>query len=174
MQKFMVDQVEVRGLQPSHLEILSGWKDIGNYLRKGVRTVQRYERELALPVRRPSGKQRGSVLATKSDLDSWVLAAKLRAQVEKPRQRANNYEAQWQEFRTAIERMKRLCDETARLRAECALSRQKLCQSIQLIAPHAQESLFQRRAAVSSAKPASSPGSRVERVPVDRKLPKAG
>lgn len=35
------------------IEILSGWKEIANYLRKGVRTVQRYERELGLPIRRP-------------------------------------------------------------------------------------------------------------------------
>jgi hypothetical protein len=33
-----------------HLEILSGWKDIANHLGMGVRTVQRYERELGLPV----------------------------------------------------------------------------------------------------------------------------
>ena len=31
------------------LEIFSGWKDIANYLGKGVRTIQRYERELGLP-----------------------------------------------------------------------------------------------------------------------------
>src|SRR5262252_146292 len=32
-------------------EIMSGWKDIANYLGKGVRTLQRYEREGALPVK---------------------------------------------------------------------------------------------------------------------------
>jgi hypothetical protein len=52
--------------------VLSGWKDIANYLGKGVRTAQRYERELRLPVRRPAGKSRGSVLATRADLDEWV------------------------------------------------------------------------------------------------------
>lgn len=30
--------------------LLSGWKEIANYLGKGVRTVQRYEYELLLPV----------------------------------------------------------------------------------------------------------------------------
>jgi hypothetical protein len=58
-------------------EIFSGWKDIANYLGKGVRTVQRYEKELMLPVRRPSGS-RGSVLATKAELDRWVLSASIR------------------------------------------------------------------------------------------------
>jgi hypothetical protein len=36
-------------------EILSGWKDIANYLGKGVRTVQRYGREMGLPIHRPAG-----------------------------------------------------------------------------------------------------------------------
>jgi hypothetical protein len=53
-------------------ELLSGWKDIARYLGKSVRTVQRYERELSLPVRRLSGKHRASVLAMKGDLDSWL------------------------------------------------------------------------------------------------------
>lgn len=55
--------------------ILSGWKDIANYLGKGVRTVQRYERELRLPIRRPAGRHFGSVIATCSDLDEWVSAS---------------------------------------------------------------------------------------------------
>jgi len=37
------------------LEILSGWKEIACHLGRGVRTVQRYERELGLPIRRPLG-----------------------------------------------------------------------------------------------------------------------
>jgi hypothetical protein len=53
-------------------EILSGWKDIANYLGSGVRTVQRYEQELGLPVHRPAGKKQGSVIATKSELDAWI------------------------------------------------------------------------------------------------------
>src|SRR5436309_1682014 len=54
------------------IAMVTGWKDIANYLQKGVRTVQRYERELGLPVRRPAGKATGSVMATKSELDAWV------------------------------------------------------------------------------------------------------
>jgi hypothetical protein len=58
--------------------ILSGWKDIANYLGKGVRTVQRYEEDLRLPVRRPAGRVRGSVVATKAELDAWVAASPIR------------------------------------------------------------------------------------------------
>jgi len=63
--------------EPPHF--LSGWKEIANYLGKGVRTVQRYERELALPVRRPAGKSTGSVVATKAELDGWVKASPIHA-----------------------------------------------------------------------------------------------
>lgn len=38
----------------------------------GVRTVQRYERELRLPVHRPAEKSRSSVIAFKAELDRWV------------------------------------------------------------------------------------------------------
>jgi hypothetical protein len=58
-----------------HDEILSGWKNIANYMGMGVRTVQRYERDLGLPVRRVSGHSTGAVIATKSDLDSWVRSS---------------------------------------------------------------------------------------------------
>jgi septal ring factor EnvC (AmiA/AmiB activator) len=56
-------------------ELLSGWKDIAHYLGRGVRTVQRYERDLGLPVRRPVGHPSGAVVAMKSDLDSWVRSS---------------------------------------------------------------------------------------------------
>jgi len=59
-------------------QFLSGWKEIANYLGKGVRTVQRYERQLGLPVRRPAGKPSGSVVATRAELDGWVKASPIR------------------------------------------------------------------------------------------------
>jgi len=53
-------------------EIFGGWKQIANDLGKGVRSVQRYEREIGLPVHRPAGKAGGAVIATKTELDAWV------------------------------------------------------------------------------------------------------
>ena len=64
--------------QPTLLELFSGWKEIANYFGKGVRTVQRYERELGLPVRRPPGKTCGSVMATTAELDAWIAARPVR------------------------------------------------------------------------------------------------
>jgi hypothetical protein len=60
-------------------EVFSGWKEIASYLGKGVRSVQRYERELGLPIHRPARKTRGAVIATKAELDDWVLAGPVRA-----------------------------------------------------------------------------------------------
>jgi uncharacterized protein YukE len=52
---------------------LTCWKDIAKYLGKGVRTVQRWEHELELPVKRPKGGgSKGPVAAATEDLDKWL------------------------------------------------------------------------------------------------------
>lgn len=63
-------------------DILNSWKEIAAYLGRGVRTVQRWEQELELPVRRPRGTSRSAVLALKSDLDRWVERAPLKQDCE--------------------------------------------------------------------------------------------
>jgi len=60
------------GQSKAGFQILSGWKDIASYLGKGVRTIQRYERELHLPIHRPAGKRSASVIAVKAELDRWI------------------------------------------------------------------------------------------------------
>ena len=51
---------------------LTTWKEIASYVGKSVRTVQRWERDLGLPVRRGrSGKT--VLLAVTSELDEWVV-----------------------------------------------------------------------------------------------------
>src|SRR5580698_4990774 len=53
--------------------VLSSWKDIARYLGKGVRTVQRWERHLGLPVRRPLGaSQKSAVVLYRGDVDAWL------------------------------------------------------------------------------------------------------
>jgi|SRR5215467_7969161 len=51
---------------------LNSWKEIASYLNRGVRTVQRWERELQLPVRRPRGTRRSAVLAVRSEIEVWL------------------------------------------------------------------------------------------------------
>jgi len=54
-------------------ERLDSWKEIAAYLKRGVRTVQRWERVAGLPVRRvPS--TRGGVYAFRVELDRWWRA----------------------------------------------------------------------------------------------------
>lgn len=53
-------------------DILNSWKEIAAYLGRGVRTAQRWEAELHLPVRRPRNKSRSAVMALRTDLDQWI------------------------------------------------------------------------------------------------------
>jgi cell division protein FtsB len=59
--------------------ILSGWKEIANYMRRGVRTVQRWER-LGLPVHRPAAHLHTAVVASSKDLDAWLMRTQTRSQ----------------------------------------------------------------------------------------------
>lgn len=50
---------------------LDSWKEIASYLRRTVRTVQRWERHEGLPVHRHLHQRANSVYACKSELDEW-------------------------------------------------------------------------------------------------------
>ncbi len=53
-------------------ERLESWKGIAVYLKREVRTVQRWEREENLPVHRHLHRTQGTVYAYKSELDAWL------------------------------------------------------------------------------------------------------
>jgi adenylate cyclase len=53
-------------------EPLEGWKEIAAYLKRDVRTVQRWERTEQFPVRRQLHRKLGRVLAFKDELDRWM------------------------------------------------------------------------------------------------------
>jgi TolB-like protein/cytochrome c-type biogenesis protein CcmH/NrfG len=52
-------------------ERLDSWKEIATYLKRGVRTVQRWESEAGLPVHRLQHEKLGSVYAWGSELEAW-------------------------------------------------------------------------------------------------------
>jgi hypothetical protein len=52
--------------------VLTSWKEIARYVGRGVRTVQRWEREMGFPVRRTKPGEKSSVLAVPREIDSWV------------------------------------------------------------------------------------------------------
>ncbi len=66
--------------------VLTSWKEIAAYLGKGVRTVQRWEREMGLPIRRPKPKEKQIVLAFPDELDDWVRQQSVSARIEAPGQ----------------------------------------------------------------------------------------
>jgi hypothetical protein len=57
------------------IKSLNSWKEISAYMDRGVRTVQRWERELALPVHRVGKGPRSPVHAFPPELDAWLFHA---------------------------------------------------------------------------------------------------
>lgn len=61
-------------LEPaSAADRLDSWKQIAAYLKRGVRTVRRWERDEGLPVHRQIHRVLGSVYAFRSEIDAWQL-----------------------------------------------------------------------------------------------------
>ena len=52
-------------------ECLSSWKEIASYLKRTVRTVQRWESHEGLPIHRHPHRTANSVYAYRSELDDW-------------------------------------------------------------------------------------------------------
>jgi hypothetical protein len=57
--------------------VLSGWKQIACYLGKSVRTVQRWERDLGLPVRKIDTQTKSGVVAFVTEIKLWVRRGNL-------------------------------------------------------------------------------------------------
>src|SRR5215471_7150686 len=68
---------------------LEGWGEIALYLRREIRTVQRWERTLGLPIHRlPVGKQ-SAVYAYPSELNRWYHERELKIRDEENQHSAN-------------------------------------------------------------------------------------
>ena len=52
--------------------VLTSWQEIAAYLHRGIRTVQRWEVTLRMPVHRDGSNPRGPVKAFKHELDAWM------------------------------------------------------------------------------------------------------
>jgi Tol biopolymer transport system component len=69
--------------QPGHNPVhspegrLDSWKEIAAYLGRGIRTVQRWEREEGLPVHRLAHEKRGSIYARREELAAWWESRRL-------------------------------------------------------------------------------------------------
>jgi hypothetical protein len=56
-------------------KVLNSWKEIAGFFDRGVRTVQRWERTLQLPVHRIGRGKRSPVYAVSSELRFWRLTS---------------------------------------------------------------------------------------------------
>src|SRR3954452_16229679 len=55
-------------------DLLDSWKEIASYLRRDVRTVQRWEKKEGLPVYRHLHDKLGSIYAYRNELTQWFNA----------------------------------------------------------------------------------------------------
>src|SRR5215470_20200866 len=65
---------------------LDSWKEIAAYLGRGIRTVQRWEREEGLPVHRLAHDKRGSVYARRNELAAWWESRRVTLAAQPPRE----------------------------------------------------------------------------------------
>ncbi len=56
-------------------QMLNSWKEIASFLDRGVRTVQRWEQELQLPVHRIGKGKRSPVYALVPELKFWIATS---------------------------------------------------------------------------------------------------
>ena len=91
--------------------VLNSWKEIADYMGRGVRTVQRYERDLRLPVHRPAGKSRSAVLAFADEIDHWMRRGSLRFSVNgKAVKHLTTNHSEWQHLLTNSEMLLKRTD----------------------------------------------------------------
>lgn len=126
-------------------DILSGWKSIAKHLGMGVRTVQRYERQLGLPVRRFAGRFRGAVVATKSELDAWVAASPIRETFQLAKLSSNSRSQEVVTVKRGIEEMRVLRDQMVTLRDEMKDAVQLLTNSIEILREDLREANWETR-----------------------------
>jgi TolB-like protein/cytochrome c-type biogenesis protein CcmH/NrfG len=69
---------------PANEPRLESWGEIAGYLRRDIRTVQRWERYHGLPVRRLQVGKLPTVYAYRSELDKWFLERQPKPEAEDP------------------------------------------------------------------------------------------
>ncbi len=90
-------------------EILNSWKEIASYLKRGIRTVQRWEVDLGMPVRRPRGRGRSAVIAIRSELDSWINSRPLATKRHTNPTGARTLNCCLEQIRASVREMRQLC-----------------------------------------------------------------
>jgi TolB-like protein/Tfp pilus assembly protein PilF len=63
---------------------IESWGEIANYLKRDIRTVQRWEKDYALPIRRLMIGKQGQVYAYRTELDRWVRERQPKTEIVEP------------------------------------------------------------------------------------------
>jgi len=119
-QFFDLEDIRARGMGPTAIKradskvFLDSWKEIAVFLKRGVRTVQRWEKDEGLPVHRHQHAKRASVYGLAWEIEAWF---KVRAEVEVPK--LPEQASQRPESRVEADDLVRACLD-ARQRAERA------------------------------------------------------
>jgi hypothetical protein len=130
--------------------VLTSWKEIAAYLGKGVRTVQRWEGELKLPVRRPYGLDKHVVIALPDELDNWVH--------QRLRPRSNRPAGSQVDHSEQLERMRRLL--------QCMVERtQLLHDNVEVLRNNAQQMVRRRQPSRGNGEPAHTDGAPNRSIP---------
>src|SRR5215510_15441527 len=69
---------------------LESWKEIASYLRRDVRTVQRWERRENLPVHRHVHDKLATVYAYRAEIDAWWKSGRERLEAEQSAEQARS------------------------------------------------------------------------------------
>jgi hypothetical protein len=110
--------------------MLNSWKEIAQYLGRSVRTIQRWENTLGLPVRRPRGQRRSAVVALKDDLDRWIQRTE-QLKASGPQIAPERLGVASENIRTLLARRDRILANTRNLRAETKLLTEHLRESLE-------------------------------------------
>lgn len=95
---------EINAPSASERDVFSSWKEIAAYLGKGIRTVQRWERQAELPIRRPSNSC-NRILAFRSELNDWIVASNSKQPVKTKDEMIAQLESQLAQARAEIARL---------------------------------------------------------------------
>ena len=113
--------------------VLVGWKEIATFLHASVRSVQRYEQEFGLPVRRTCGKSRAAVMARAAELEAWVATRPKVRRVKLPPMVGDF--AAYRDLREGLVKMRELRAEMMHLRLELRATIEALRSSIHISSP---------------------------------------
>jgi hypothetical protein len=110
--------------------ILNGWKQISGHIERSVRTAQRWEAQMGMPVHRPALKDSGVVVAFTDELDNWICRTTL--ETEEKEAVLSAPEGEEQNLLCVLEDMSTLVWDTEELAFRMRRLQEQLRQSLRL------------------------------------------